>query len=627
MRGGAARGGAFAVAVAVLLAVAALLAGCTASPASPPAPPATAASGAPAVVAAPSCASGAVRSCALPFPSDELTVADPTTATGRRVQIPSDLVPTWIQDSLGPGAKVADAEQGADGFSAVGPVIFELDRPVDPGSLPADGGDVVRVFDLAGGAPVAVRAELSVDAIRQGAPNTVLMVWPKVRWEPGHSYVARLTAGLTSPLGEPARPSGLDGIGTYITSVRQTLARVEGDRWSSVLGATRFTVRSEATATARFDAMVSAARQADHPVRNLAAVPPLLAPGAAAIIQGEVSLSDFRDAQGLARPEHGPTPTWEQFMMVLPASPAGPDGAPVAIYGHGLTAAKETLLFVASINARRGIATIGIDVPNHGSRQGDEGGFLLDIANPGDLGRLVSMPLQGEVDTVSLVEALTDHMGVLDLAGTGEQGWTAPDGRPDLDTTRLLYEGTSMGGVLGAASITVLPELQGAFLQVPGSGISDVLYHSQLWPLFAGLVPWGTSAGDAAALEGVATLLLDPAENSNLLHRIRDAGFPLFVQYGVGDAVVPNWTTERLMALAGLPFVGPEIWPLGMSFPHTGSDAIPADGRGAAQVYNVHSAPETMGFLAHLSFIEPQAERLLDDWLVNRLHAMGLGPA
>jgi hypothetical protein len=610
------------------VAAAAILVGCTAPPApAPPDPVVPGPGGPPAVVAAPSCVTGAVRSCALPYPSDELTVEDPSTTTGRRVQIPPHLVPAWVQDALGPGAKIADAQHGADGFSVVGPVIFELDRPVDPGSLPADGGDVVRVFDAATGERVPVRAELSIDAIRQGAPNTIVMVWPKVRWEPGHSYVARLSAGLTSAFGDPLRPASLDGLGTYITTVRQTLARVEGDRWSSVLGATRFTVRSEATATARFDAMVAAARQADHPVRNLDVVPPLVAPGGAAIVRGEVALSDFRDGDGLARPEHGPVPTWEQFMMVLPATPAGPDGAPVAIYGHGLTAAKETLLVVASINARRGIATIGIDVPNHGSRQGDEGGFLLDIANPTGLGRLVSMPLQGEVDTVSLVEAITDHLAGVDVAGTGENGWTGPDGRPDLDTTRLLYQGTSMGGVLGAASITALPELQGAFLQVPGSGIADVLYHSQLWPLFAGVVPWGTSAGDAAALEGVATLLLDPSENANLLGRLRERNFPLFVQYGVGDAVVPNWTTERLMALAGLPFVGPEIWPLGQEFPRTGSAAIPADGRGAAQVYNVHSAPETMGFLAHLSFIEPQAERLLDDWLVNRLTAMRLAPA
>jgi hypothetical protein len=621
VRGGTGLGRSFVVA-----AVAAIVLGaCTAPP--PPPPLVEAPSSPGAVVGPPACAAAAVRSCALPYPSDEQTVVDPSTPTGRRVQLSPELIPSWIQFALGPGAKLADVEEDADGFSPIGPVVFEVDRPVDPASLPADGGDVLRVYDLATGEPVPIRAELSLDSIRQGAPSTIVMAWPTVRWEPGHTYVARLRTGLVSPFGELSRPAGLDGQGEYITSVRRQLAEIEGDRWSSVLGATRFTVRSLESATRRFDAMVATARAEDHPVRNVEVLPPLLVQNAAAVVSGEVLLSDFRDEHGRVRPEHGPTPTWEQFMMVLPEHPAGPAGAPVAIYGHGLMAMKETMLFVAATNARRGIATIGIDVPNHGSRQGDEGGYLLDLATPWGLGRLVSMPLQGEIDTVSLVQALRNHLADLDVAGTGPFGWTGPDGRPDLDTTRLLYEGTSMGGVLGAAAVTATPELYGAFLQVPGSGIADILYHSQLWPLFAGVVPWGTSAGDAAALEGLATLLLDPADNTHLVERLRTSRFPVFIQYGVGDLVVPNWTTERLMALSGVPFVGEEISPLQGDFPKTGSGEIPADGRGAAQVYNVHSAPETFGFLAHVSFVEAQAERLLDDWLVNRLTAMGLAPA
>ena len=98
-----------------------------------------------------------------------------------------------------------------------------------------------------------------------------------------------------------------------------------------------------------------------------------------------------------------------------------------------------------------------------------------------------------------------------------------------------------------------LPELDGAYLQVPGSGIADILYHSQLWVFFAGIIPSDATVGDAAALKGVATLLIDPAENSYVLDRLRDGGPPLFVQYGVGDGVVPNPMTERLATLAGLP--------------------------------------------------------------------------
>jgi hypothetical protein len=308
-------------------------------------------------------------------------------------------------------------------------------------------------------------------------------------------------------------------------------------------------------------------------------------------------------------------------MMVLPTKPAGPDGAPVVVYGHGLLAAKETMLVVASTNAEHGLATIGIDVPNHGDRQ-DEGGYVLDIAKSSTFGRLASMPLQGEVDTVSLISAIRHHLAGVDLGP-----WTATgsgDGVADLDTSRLLYEGTSMGGVLGAASVALSPELQGSFLQVAGSGTGDIIFHSLLWPLFAGVIPSNASAGDAAALLGAATMLLDRSDNSNVVDALRDR--PVFLQFGVGDGVVPWFASERLMSIADLPLVGSELQPLHLPLRRTGGDTIPADGRGAEQIYPVASATDTRSFLAHLSFMEPRAEVLLDQWLDNRLAAMGLAP-
>lgn len=573
------------------------------------------------------CAPAAVRSCALPFPSDQWTEPDSTTPTGRRLALPANIIPASVLAALGPGGSVADVNRGADGFSAVGPVVFELSSAVDPWVIPPDGGDLVRVFDVATGEPVPARVEVSAELLHAGAPNTIVMAWPQVRWEPGHTYVARLMSGGVLSLGSQARPSGLDGPeGSFIGGVRAQLTAIEGDHWASVLGATRFTVRSTSSATSPLVSMASIARAADHPVRNITADPAILVPSGGAVVKGEVRLSDFRDVNGVARASNGATNTWAPFFMVLPAQPASDAGAPVVLYGHGLLASKETMLFAAESNARRGFATIGVDVPNHGERTEGQGGFLLDITTSRTLGRLVSMPLQGEVDTVSLAKAVTTHLAALDVAGLGTNGWQGPDGHHDLDTSRLLYEGTSMGGVLGASSITQIPELDGAYLQVPGSGIADILYHSQLWPLFAGIVPPDASTGDAAALKGVATLLLDPAENTYLVERLRDGGPPLFVQYGVGDGVVPNAMTERLATLAGLPFVGKEISPLHLPFQHTGSDSIPLDGRGMAQVYPLHSSTEMSAFTAHLSFTEPAADEILDRWLSNRLQAMGLQP-
>lgn len=539
--------------------------------------------------------------------------------------MPSDLLPSRLIDQLGPGATPREVFAGADGYSAVTPVIFEVDRPVRPGSLPDDGGDVFAVYDTATGERVPIRAEVPAEAARHGAPDTVVVAWPVTRYEFGHTYVARITDGLRPHAGgRLERPVGLDRDGDpHVERVRDALEAAEGpEAWERVVSATVFTVRSEGNATSELDRMVQIVRGQDHPVRDLRVEPPLLVPDAGAVVTGEVLISDFRDEHGVARAEHGPKASWEKFLMVLPRIPAGPDGAPVVIYGHGLTVAKETMLPLAAVNAEHGMATIGIDVPNHGDRQSGEGGYLLDLTTPRRMGRLASMPLQGIVDNVSLLLAVRDHLDEVELTAPAWLG-RAEEQLPRLDTSRLLYEGTSMGGVLGAAFVALAPELEGGFLQVAGSGIADVIYHSLLWPLFMSLIPRGASTGDAYALMGAATMLLDHADNSNLVDRARQHDTPVFLAYGVGDGILPNDTSTRTIGLLDLPLVGTEHTTIPIPHRSTGSETVPSDGWGAAQIWS-SSSVELRSFGAHISFAEPRSDRLLRQWLAGRLDAFGL---
>ena len=553
-----------------------------------------------------SCTAAMVRSCALPYPSDEFTVADPSTATGRRLAVPSDLVSKRLTDQLGPGARPSDAFDGADGFAALTPVIFEFDRAVDYDTLVARDHAAVAVYDVETGAQVPVRVELPFAAAQQGAPGTVVMVWPQVRWEYGRTYVARIDDRLRSAAFGELRPTlaVLGARGDHLQSIKADLARIEGDRWGRVLTATRFTVRSRANATATIDAMAAATRADDHPVRNLQAGPSPLVDGSSTVVKGELRTTDFRDAAGVVRPGAAPTHRWIKFLLVLPARPASPAGAPVAVYGHGITVSKETMLFAASSNAKVGVATIGIDIPNHGDRQDTDGGYVLDLRTAQQLGRLAAMTQQGVVDQISLVRAVQTHLRGLDLGGPGQ----VPDGKVDLDPDHLLYEGTSMGSVLGAVSVALVPEFRAAFLQVPGTGIADIIYHSLIWPFFSGVVPEGGPAGDALSLMGSATMLLDPADNVNFLDRIRERGTPVFIVSGVDDSIVPNFTSARTVALLGLPLVGRTGFPVPGAATVQG-DHVPADGRGAAQEFEG----------GHIAFVTDRAVRLLDEWVAGRV--------
>jgi hypothetical protein len=457
--------------VAVLLASTSLAASCALRPLPPPPqrspePPAAGvpdadgeASEAPRV---PGCAALAVRSCALPYPSDEFSVADPSTSTGRRLEVPREgLVPAAALRQLGPGAGLDSAFGGGDagikdGYSALSPVIFEVDQSIRSNAVPEDGGEVVKVYDTATGASVPVRVELPFDAALRGAPRTIVMAWPRLRWEHGHTYVAR----MAKVPGEIVTPSPAQAMGwstPWVEALRASLAQVDDRDWTELLSATRFTVGSRANAIGGLEHMAEVAASEEHPVRNLVSHPPVLVEGTSAMISGEVAISDFRDVDGVVWPWRAPQRRWVPFLLMVPERPATDHGAPVSIYGHGLVINKESMLLVAAMNARKGVATLGIDVPNHGWRS-REGGYLLELATPRRLGRLVNMPLQGIVDHVSLVGALQHHLASVDLAPWSPLG-PPGDGVADLDPSVLLYEGTSMGAVLGAAEVALIPEI------------------------------------------------------------------------------------------------------------------------------------------------------------------------
>lgn len=145
--------------------------------------------------------------------------------------------------------------------------------------------------------------------------------------------------------------------------------------------------------------------------------------------------------------------------------------------------------------------------------------------------------------------------------------------------------------------------------------------HSLLWPLFAGVIPQKAAAGDATTLMGAATMLMDRGDNVHLLDGLRESGPPVFLQIGVGDRVVPQFSSERLVALLDLPRVGRQLTDISA---RSAGESIPPDGRGFAEVFPVNSAPDNQGFVAHVSFVEPRATALLDQWADDqRLAAEG----
>ena len=580
------------------------------------------AGGVPAQRSAPTTACGAPSfSCALPFPSDRWQIADPSTTTGVRLQIPPNSIAPEVLAQLGPRDEAQEALIGADGFSPLTPVVFQLPDSLAASAVPADGGEVVQVFDVTTGQRVPVRVEVSSYLADERGAHNIVLAWPRTMFAYGHRFFAGVRRGVIAADGAPAAASG--SMATASEATRAAASAVNSAvPWSDYLSATSFAVRSEQSIVGDVDRLAALVRAADHPLRNITVQPPLI--GGAASVTGQVRLTDFRDPNGVISRDGSAVghDLWVDFLAVLPDHSATAAGAPVVMYGHGITVNKETMLVVAGQNAAKGLATIGIDVPNHGSRV-NEGGYIIDLAYPALLGRVESLLLQGELDQLSLLMAIKRHLGDLDVLPHNWATGTGGDGLADLDTSHVLYEGTSLGGVLGATFLALAPEVEGAFLQVPGSGIMDTLFHSLVWEMFKGIVPVGAPYGETHVLTFFAQSLLDRSDNTFYLDRLRQRRLPIYLSYAVDDGIVPNSSTERMISLLDLPMVGAKVGPLPAALGTAPLASMPADGRAFGQVptgdlYGNILKP----FLTHLEFMNPISVAALDAWLTGRTAAL-----
>ncbi len=605
----------------------------------PAPPPKVAVVTAPKVTTGSPCNPRRVTTCALPYPNNRWTRTDPTSATGLRVNVPDSLIPADVLSQFPATMKPLQNLNSADGFSAAGPIVFEVARAAAPESLPVDGGNVIAVFDADTGVRIPVRTRFDTEGEKRGAPNTTIFVWPRSRFPWGHHLVAALTTALKPASGAPFVPSrGMQtllrqsGLGVWTFLAGHGIAR------SNVLSVTDFTTRSQANATDPLVNMIATTNQQTHPIRNVATLPNFL--GLAnidTIVTGQIQLTDFRDENGEIHYHTGDQGhlEWVDFVMTEPTvTPKA--GAPVAVYGHGIGIFKETLIIVAPTNAAHGVATIAIDQPNHGGRAAAEGGQVFDLTTPKGLGKLFGMVVQSSVDQASVLRAVQTSLANLDAGPWKLFQTTLGDGQRDLDPTRLFYEGTSLGGVLGAATVSLSPELDGAALQVSGVGVLHDITETFFWEHglnqsgvgFRAVIPSSATAGQDAFLIAAAQQLVDIGDAVNFVDRIPTHRTPVLVPYAIDDGTVDNQSTEALAELAQLPVIGKVLRPLPF-LPK--STTVPDSGivQISTSTIDDWSGPlfgPLRQVFSHIIGVGDRSEHEIDQWLGHRLTALGSQP-
>lgn len=279
--------------------------------------------------------------------------------------------------------------------------------------------------------------------------------------------------------------------------------------------------------------------------------------------------------------------------IVIPKQPAPPGGYPVVIHGHGLSNHRGSMLGVANELARAGFAMIGIDDVMHGTRQGGTrdqvNNFPGTYSGPDGIPDTTPFPVgffagfndfvamadnfrQTILDQSSLVRLVQSSALDLSPLAAAAGGTT-----PQLDPTRIYWSGGSLGGIVGAMTIAVEPEIDAAALQVPGAGFIQFITTSsaELSGLVSGLAQTTLGVqGDEVIDEfhPVALLLTAITEVGDPIsyapHVLRDPLLPerdppdILVSYAAYDEVLPNVATVALIRAFGLELASPNLFDL-----------------------------------------------------------------
>ncbi|MFN7953455.1 MAG: hypothetical protein U0610_17145 [bacterium] len=531
---------------------------------------------------------GLTDDCYFPFPTNLFT-KPAATATGLSLDLHAESFRTPATAEM-MRRYPPELLAGADGWSALAPVMMPLPALPDPASLPTDPAQSiqpdasVRLWDVDAGQPLAFRALLDGRAAGEAIPRALLSLVPQTPFASHHTIVALVTDRVRTADGAPmpafegfrrvlAPATGGDSDAERVRDAFQpvlaTLVSALREDPAHAVLATAFTVRSNELVTRDLRALARAIfeRARTNPPRFrvgqiVQPLPALETKGVAAGVIGYLTAPDYRDADHRIAWDSRGRPIEQrehelEFLLKLPKAGAG--RAPVVVFGHGLGAFKETMLQITSAVGQRGYATIGIDIPGHHSRLGEDGPMpeYLTFERLLEGRDLLLQTVADELQLVRLVEGALTTLDVLPAGG---------DGVPDLAPAPVAFVGQSLGSTLGGALLAVEPAIGAAVLNVPGAGFISLFQQSPgLGSILDGMLPAGATAADRLVLVPILQLFFDTIDPGSFSPHVIDDPFPgqrpkdVLLQQAMDDVDVPASATALYAGALGVPQVEPSL--------------------------------------------------------------------
>lgn len=444
--------------------------------------------------------------CLFPYPSDHLTVEDPTMDTGRRVNYALDAMPQRVDglhtdptelnrnDGFSPGTAMITAIPGLDLAKSKAPLITKVAR-----SLEAD--SPIVLIDAETGARQLLWSEPD-----PFAPEVLLLRVGK-NLENGRRYIVALR-NLKDASDAPIAPSRAfrlyrDGVPTYLADFEARRPKMEaifadlaraGIARSDLHLAWDFTVISKRNVSERMLAM------RDDAFASLGSAAPTFTvtsnsvitrnegpngtPRSLRRVEGTIQVPLYMTGDGGpgTRQLQGPnglptrnlTKDWTAvFRCTIPETVSAENPGRLVLYGHGLLGSESE---VEARNIR--------DITNdhrfvycatkwQGMSSDDFNNVVTILSNLSLFPTLADRLQQGFLNFLFLGRAMKHPQGFASNAAFQDA-----EGQPLIDTSDLFYDGNSQGGIAGGGLAAFGQDFTKVVLGVTGMNYSTLLLRS-----------------------------------------------------------------------------------------------------------------------------------------------------
>jgi hypothetical protein len=527
--------------------------------------------------------------CLLPWPSDLLTRADPSTPTGRRLALPENVLQV-------PSGRVnidVVPFNRADGAPSTAPILVHFGDLVAPEFLAdytqtarsLEAASAIALFDLTHMRRVPFLAEMDANRRDGATDRAALIIRPLEPLPFGARVVVAIRRAIRTPGGAPLRASpGFVALRDRTPSAdpRIEAARPEYESLFTFLAsqgyarddlhlAFAYTVVSERHALGPIMAMRSEvirraglAGQIPFTIERVQDAPN---PNVARIVTGTFTPPGWLDARNTITFADDATPTLQPmapsypFTMVIPARALREHTPlPLVIFGHGVFGTGRDYLtgdaarVIHPLAEQVGAVIVATDWI--GLSGGDRDLIIRDVVT--NINRI-------NLVTDRLLQSLANNLALeeISVGALSADPRVRFEGSALIDPTRVYYYGVSLGGIQGSSFVSVSRRVSRAVLAVPGASWSNLLPRSIVYAPIRSFVdaiyPDPLVQAEFISLLQYRFDYSDPANVTRLFRAPPDpsASRTVLVQEAVGDCLVPNVTTDILARGFGLPVITP----------------------------------------------------------------------